>query len=198
MTSVGREKAQGAWNAPFGCRHLCGSVARLSRAAAVALAIAAPLGLVGCGASGFQPLYATGSNGQRTDARLAELDIGPVPGRMGQRLRNELIFERSAGGPVQAATKRLEIKLTESIFTTLIKADGNSTGQTFQVEVVYRVLDIKTAKVEHEGRSVARINFERVESVYANVRAREDAENRATRTIASDMKTRLAVHLSRT
>jgi LPS-assembly lipoprotein len=153
-------------------------------------------GLTGCGSGGFQPLYATGSSGPAA-ARLAEVDIAPIPGRVGQRVRNDLVFDRSAAGDARAPSKRLEVKLTESLLTTLVQADGNSTGQTYQVEAVYRIVNTATNQPEYEGRSIARANFERFESVYANVRGREDAENRAAQTIANDIKTRLAVHLSR-
>ncbi len=162
-----------------------------------ALFVALAIGLGGCGTSGFQPLYATGANGERTDAKLAALDIAPVPGRVGQRIRNELLFNKSASGDPKPAVKRVEIKLTESLFTTLADTKGDSAGQTYQIEAVYRIVDIATSKVESEGRSVARANFERFQSIYANVRGREDAENRAAGVIANDLKTRLAVHLSR-
>jgi LPS-assembly lipoprotein len=160
------------------------------------LLLGSALALAGCGSSGFQPLYATGASGP-VSARLAELDIAPIPGRVGQRIRNELVFDRSSAGEARAPSKRLEVKLTESMLTTLVQADGNSTGQTYQVEAVFRIVDSATQKPEYEGRSIARANFERFESVYANVRGKEDAENRAAQTIANDIKTRVAVHLSR-
>ncbi len=161
-----------------------------------AIVVASTLGA--CGGGGFQPLYATGATGERTDARFAALDISPIPGRVGQRIRNDLVFERkSAAGELDKPTKRIEIKLTETVLTNGVQITGDSTSQTYQVEAVYRIVDIATGKVDGEGRSVARANFERFSAVYANVRAREDAENRAARVIASDVKTRLAVHLSR-
>jgi LPS-assembly lipoprotein len=161
-------------------------------------AIALCMSLSACGGAGFQPLYATGATGERTDARFAMLDISSIPGRVGQRIRNELVFERSSAAAEMAKpTKRVEVKLTESVLTNGVQISGDSTSQTYQVEAVYRVVDIASGKVDSEGRSVARANFERFSAVYANVRAREDAENRAARVIASDIKTRLAVHLSR-
>jgi LPS-assembly lipoprotein len=48
-----------------------------------------------------------------------------------------------------------------------------------------------------QGASHSRAPYERFESPYSNVRAREDAENRAARTISDDLKTRLAAYLSR-
>ena len=47
-----------------------------------------------------------------------------------------------------------------------------------------------------QGTSHARASFERFSSIYSNVRARDDAENRAAKTIAEDLKTRLAAYLS--
>jgi LPS-assembly lipoprotein len=65
------------------------------------------------------------------------------------------------------------------------------------VEASFRLIDSRTKRVVFEGTSHARAGFERFESIYSNVRAREDAENRAARTIADDLKTRLATYLSR-
>jgi LPS-assembly lipoprotein len=38
--------------------------------------------------------------------------------------------------------------------------------------------------------------FQRFESVFSNVRARKDAEDRAASTVADDLKSRLAAYLS--
>lgn len=198
---MGPNTARCAWAAACGpseTRVLRSLRRARSKQALAAFAIAFTSVLAGCGGSGgFQPLYGTGATGERTAAQLATLDIAPIPGRVGQRIRNDLIFERSAGGEAKAATKRVEIKLTESVITNGVQITGDSTSQTYQVEAVYRIIDIATGKVDGEGRSVARANYERFAAIYANVRAREDAENRAARVISSDLKTRLAVHLSR-
>ncbi len=162
-----------------------------------ALAATVAAGLAGCGSSGFQPLYATGPAGQSASERFAAVDFATIPGRIGQRIRNELIFDRSAGGPAQAPKHRLEVKISDSIITALAKIDGNSTSQIYQIEANFRLVDLQTQKVVFEGRSLGRTNFDRFESVYSNVRAREDAENRAAATIAADIRTRLAAYLSR-
>ena len=46
------------------------------------------------------------------------------------------------------------------------------------------------------GTSFARAGFERFESIFSNVRAREDAENRAARTLGDDLKSRLVAYLA--
>jgi LPS-assembly lipoprotein len=164
------------------------------RAAVAAAVLALPL--AGCGAGGFQPLYGSGVSGTASE-KLSNIDLAPIPGRVGQRIRNELLFDQSASGTSGKASKRLEVKLTESLLSSIVSIDGNSKGQIYQIEANYRLVDVATQKVEFEGRSIGRTSFDRVESVYSNVRAREDAENRAAVTIAADIRTRLAAHNSR-
>ena len=64
------------------------------------LALAAAVGpaLSGCG---FQPLYGSGTtaaNGARLSEAMTSVDITPIPGRVGQKVRNELIFANTGGG----------------------------------------------------------------------------------------------------
>jgi LPS-assembly lipoprotein len=47
-----------------------------------------------------------------------------------------------------------------------------------------------------QGSSQGRAGFERFTSIYSNVRAREDAENRAAKTVAEELKGRIAARLS--
>jgi len=64
--------------------------------ALVALAVGA-LALAGCG---FQPLYGsntTTANGTRLSEAMASVEVTPIPGRVGQKVRNELIFANTGG-----------------------------------------------------------------------------------------------------
>ena len=63
-----------------------------------ALALLA-LGLAGCG---LQPLYGSTASGSRLAAVMSSVDVAPVPGRVGQRVRNELIFENTGGSEAAA------------------------------------------------------------------------------------------------
>ncbi len=163
------------------------------------LALMLVLPLAACGANGsFQPLHGPTASGQHLDERLASISIATIPGRVGQRVRNELVFQRDHGGATApSAGQRLDVTLKESVTSTMIDRTGNTGSQIFQLEAQYRLVDTKTLKVVFEARSLGRAGFDRFESIYANVRAREDAENRAARTVASDIKTRLSTYLSR-
>lgn len=162
----------------------------------LALLVAATPALSACGSSGFQPLYARGP--ESVGQRLAQVDISPIPGRVGQRIRNELIFQHTGGGAAPAPVYRLNVVLREALHTTLVQTDGTSRGQIYLVEASFRLVDVKNPRrILFEGSSFARAAFERFDSIYSNVRAREDAENRAAVTIAEDLKTRVATFLSK-
>lgn len=148
--------------------------------------------------TGFHPLHASSDfGGTGANERLAAVDIAPIPGRVGQRIRNELIFQSTGGGAPLPPEYRLEIAIRESVTSTLVKIDGNAAGQVYNVDAAYRLIRIKDKIVVAEGRSYGRAGFERVTSIFANVRAREDAENRAAKTVGEELRTRLLAQLSR-
>lgn len=163
----------------------------------LSLLLAAAMALSACGdAAGFRPLYGAGASGN-VGEQLKQVDFSPIPGRVGQRIRNEMIFQTTGGGNALPPTHRLEVVLAENLTSTLVNVQGEAAGQVYSVQASFRLVDTKDKKVVFQGTAHARAGFERFESIYANVRAREDAENRAARTIADDLKTRLAAYLSR-
>jgi LPS-assembly lipoprotein len=164
---------------------------------AVGLVALTGAALAACGDTGFRPLYAPSAAGVVAGERLKEVDFAPIPGRVGQRIRNGLIFQSTGGGSAAPPQYRFEVVLHENLTSTLVNVRGVVAGGVYQVQASFRLIDSKAKKVVFQGTSHARAPFERFESIYSNVRAREDAENRAARTISDDLKTRLAAYLSR-
>ena len=181
-------------------REVIASTGRYGRSLRVAV-IAAGLGissiLAGCGSSGFQPMYASTSNGSLSQ-KLAAVKITTIPGRVGQRIRNELVFQTTGGGPKAAPKYRLDVTLTERVVSTLVNVEGDSASQIYSLDAKYTVIDASTAKPVFEGNSFGRAGFERYTSIFSNVRARQDAENRAATTVARDIRSQLEAFLSRT
>jgi LPS-assembly lipoprotein len=161
------------------------------------LLLAAPA-LTACSeGGGLRPLYGTTASGVGLEERFARVEFAPIPGRVGQRIRNELVFQSTGGaGTALAPSYRFEVVVKESVASTLVRSDGNAAGQVYNVNASYRLVNLKDKKVVFQGTSAARAGFERYQSVYSNVRAQEDAENRAARTISDEIKTRLAAYLS--
>lgn len=161
--------------------------------------IAAGPALAACGAGGFRPLHGSAEfGGSAVDAKLAQLDIAPMPGRVGQRIRNELLFQTNGGTAPAAPTHRLEVVLTESVSATLVQATGDATGSVYNLDASFRLIRTSDKIVVLQGKSYGRAGFERFRSIFANVRAREEAENRAASTVGQELKSRLSAYLATT
>jgi len=171
----------------------------LSRAIiAVAVAAIAGLGLSGCG---LQPLYGTNSttaSGARLTEAMAAVDVQPIPGRVGQKVRNELIFANTGGGQAAPPRYKLTIALKERDIQQLVQVTGNAQGQVYQLQATYRLVDIASGKVIHQGSAISRAPYTRFQEVFANVRARYDAEDRAAKTVSESIKSQLASYLATT
>lgn len=154
----------------------------------------------GCGAdsTGFRPLYGSAAvGGANASEKLKTVDIAPIPGRVGQRIRNELIFQTTGGGAPEPPQYRLDIAIRESVSSTLVTIEGEANAQVYNLDASYKLIRIADKAVVAEGKSYSRAGFERMKSIFSNVRAREDAENRAARTVGEELRTRLLAILSR-
>ncbi|MEM7398010.1 MAG: hypothetical protein AAF354_03615 [Pseudomonadota bacterium] len=166
----------------------------------VALAVAALAGLLlaGCG---FQPLYGTNSttaSGARLTEAMAAVDVQPIPGRVGQKVRNELIFANTGGGQAAPPRYKLSIALKERDIQQLVQVTGSAQGQVYQLQATYKLTDIASGRVIHEGKAISRAPYTRFQEVFANVRARYDAEDRAAKTVSDSIKSQLASYLATT
>ena len=156
----------------------------------------APL-LSACGGSGFSPLYGSlGAQGGTVSERLASVDIAPIPGRVGQRIRNELIFGTTGGANKVTPAYRLEIAVRETVTSALVEREGEARAKVYNIDATFRLIELSSNQVAFEGRSFGRAGYERFNSIFSNVRARKDAEDRAADTVATDLKTRLSAYLA--
>ena len=170
----------------------------IARVVATSVCLSIAVLAAGCAdSSGFKPLYGSSAvGGAGANERFAALDVAPIPGRVGQRIRNELIFQSCGGGVPPPSEYRLEVAIRESVSSTLVKVDGNASGQVYNLDASFRLVRIADKSIVAEGKSHGRAGFERLTSTFANVRAREDAENRAARTVAEELRSRLMAYLS--
>ncbi len=159
----------------------------------VAMAVIAPL-LAGCG---FQPMYAETSAGVQLDDVMRTVSVATIPGRVGQRIRNELIYASTGGGYSDAPRYRLEIAIRESVQDTFVARTGEAEGRAYQLTAAFKLIRIDDETVIVSGQSVSRASYDNLDSTFADIRARRDAENRAARTVADDIETRVAMALSR-
>jgi LPS-assembly lipoprotein len=150
--------------------------------------------LAGCG---FQPLYGgTTAGGAKLAEVMAGVDITPIPGRVGQKLRNELIFSTTGGGNPAPTRYRVDIVVKESVTDQLVEITGDATGQIYQLDATFKLVNSGNGQVVYQGKAISRAPYNRFQEIFANVRARYDAENRAARTVADSIRTQLAAYLA--
>ena len=169
-------------------------ISRRSAIAAFSLVLLGPV-LSGCG---MQPLYGSAAvtGGTGVGDKLAAIDIKEIPGRVGQVVRNELVFKTTGGGEAAAPLYRLEIALRESAQSTLVEIEGDAKGLVFALNADFKLIRAEDNSVLMTGKAQGRAAYQKVESIFANIRARKDAEDRAAKTIADSIRTRIAAHLS--
>ncbi|WP_041320591.1 hypothetical protein [Hyphomicrobium denitrificans] len=163
------------------------------------VAVLCILGGCGDGSTGFRPLYGSAAlGGAATQEKLATVDVAPIPGRVGQRIRNELIFQTTGGGKPATPQYRMDIAIRESVISTLVMVNGNAGGQIYSIEASYNLIRLSDKSVVASGKSYGRASFDRVTSIFANVEARQNAENRAAESVGEELRTRLLAILSTT
>ena len=166
------------------------------RSHALIAALCAGLAALALGGCGFQPLYGgTTAGGARLSEEMKTVSITPIPGRVGQKLRNELIFYTTGGGAGAPTRFKLDIVIKESVTDQLVQITGDATGQIYQLDATFKLVD-DHGKVLLQGKGISRAPYNRFQEIFANVRARYDAENRAARTVAESIRTQVAAYLA--
>lgn len=165
---------------------------------AMSLAIAGLVG--GC----FQPLYASRSvtGGPAVGEQLRSVDVAPIKGTIGNtegrlavEMRNALIYELTGGAGASVPTHRLNMQFTilrqqVIVDITTSRPDVEQSG----VNATYSLTEIASGKVVVTGQAFARVSYDAPgqEQRFARARGARDAESRAVKVIAEDVRTRLA------
>ncbi len=172
-----------------------------SRIARLVLSLALGGLVAGC----FQPLYASRSatDGSTVADRLRSVEVGQIKNvtngtpeaRIAAELRNALIFELNGGAPAYAPTHRLEMQMTTLrqqviVDVTTSRPDVEQAGIT----MTYTLVELASGRPVVTGQTFSRVSYDNPgqEQRFARARGRRDAENRAGKVIAEDVRSRLA------
>lgn len=170
---------------------------RSRRSVVGGIAALAGLLVAGCGGTGFQPLHGATASGNDLPTTLASIDVVPIPGRVGQQLRNELLFQAQGGSGATGSEYELQIAIRESVRQIIVQRDGDSQGETYRITSEFKLINNADKTVVLTGNNHAQAAYRKFDSIYANLRARRDAENRAAKDSARAIATRIAAFLSR-
>ncbi|MCF6322417.1 MAG: hypothetical protein L3J32_11715 [Rhizobiaceae bacterium] len=146
----------------------------------------------------FQPLYAPSANYAASGAlaELSQVSVREVDSRVGQQVRNHLLFLINGGN--ESPNPRYEARLQISSFSRNTAAQASlrdTTAGYTTVTTSYSLIDTSTGKRIAGGTRKAVASFDRTSQVFANQRAVRDAENRAGKAVAEQIRLAIASDL---
>jgi len=171
---------------------------RIVRAVA-ALAIAALAG--GC----FQPLYGEHSptgNGPVLRDQLSAVEVlqieapkGTDESRLAVEIRNALLFDLTGGSAAASSTHRLKIAMSSTRASIIVDVNTSRPDvENYGINATYTLTEIATGKIVVTGTTFARVSYDipGQEQRYARVRGLRDAELRAAKVVADNIRSRLS------
>lgn len=158
------------------------------------LVVAALTLLAGCN---IRPLYGTVGASAPAQEELAAIDIEPAKTRVEQVLRNELIFMFQRGGEAAPTRYRLKMILNQSESAVAVEELADvPAAYLLQITASFVLTDAATGQTLLTGSTFANASYDFSSQRFANLRAAEDAEDRAAKTIADDIRTRIAAYFA--
>ena len=151
------------------------------------------LGPAGCG---FGPMYAKGG-GDKTGigADLADIRIGPIKDRVGQKLRNALVQKITPQGEPGDFRYTLTIVLTESASDLGYRRDSFATLGNLTMSAGFTLQGDGVGIASGSANTVA--SFDYLGPRYASVATERDAEDRAITQLADDIRSQVAAAITR-
>ena len=148
-----------------------------------------------------RPVYAPAGSaavgtGTPMITELASVAIETRTDRLGQALTNELIFQLRGGAAALTPKYSLHLILTERISDLAIRArEGVPVAKLVSLTVTYTLTEIATGGVVTSDNVYTTNSFDTGSQRYANLRAQQDAEDRAAKVLAADIRLRLSAAL---
>jgi LPS-assembly lipoprotein len=174
--------------------------AALGRLGRLALVMALAGATAGC----FQPMYGqlSPTGGPGISEILSGIDVvqidapkGTSEARLAVELRNELLFGFTGGPASGAPTYKLKIGLTSSRQQVIVDLTASRAEvENYGLDASYTLVEIATGKTVVTGTTFARVSYDIPGQVqrFARIRGLRDAESRAAKVIADQIRSRLA------
>lgn len=147
----------------------------------------------------FRPLYGPTASGAPLQEKLSQVQVDMPEGPQGQErfghyLRSELIFNLDGSGQNDVPKSyKLQISTSESVQgTTIDVVSGRANTAVLNGAANFKLTTIDGKTVLLAGVEHASATYYRDEQRFANVRAARDADIRVAKTIAENLKQRLA------
>ena len=171
---------------------------RFAARGAVLFALCGLLG--GC----FEPMYAqkTLAGGPALQQRLATVGVLPIPAstgtyqaRIAVELQNALAYDLTGGQGQIGKAYDLKISVLPQVQSVIVDiTTARPDMQQFGLTASYVLIEVATGKAVLSSSTFARVSFDNPgqQQRFANARGQRDAETRAAKVIADNIKARLA------
>lgn len=149
----------------------------------------AAAGVTGCT---VRPLMAPPAGPGEATPALSSVAIAPVGTRYAQEVRNHLIFLFNGGsGTPENARYTLDLSVTRSTSAAAriqVRTENEPTAETLTMSARYRLSDSASGAQVGSGTRSITASYDVPRQEYAARRAQRDAENRAARELAEQLR----------
>src|SRR5512146_3302839 len=166
--------------------------------------LAAIMAVAGMTAGCFQPMYGdkTVNGGPGIAERLSSVDVQPIDApngtrlsRVGVEVRNNLLFGLTGGGGAAASQYKLNIRLASTQSQVIVDINtARPDIQDYGIDATYTLTALRSGKQLIAGQTFSRVSYDipGQQQRFAGDRGLRDAENRAAKSIADSIRSRLA------
>ncbi len=172
--------------------------------------LVATLGVAASAGGCFQPLYADrtldGSAGPGLRGALGAVDVKQIEAskasdeaRLAVEIRNALIFDLTGGGPPPRPAYNLVIRMSSTVADIIVDTTTTRPSiENYGINATFTLTEIASQKAVVTGQTFARVSYDipGQEQRFARMRGLRDAETRAAKVIADNIRSRLASYFA--
>jgi LPS-assembly lipoprotein len=169
--------------------------------------LAATLAVAACAGGCFQPLYADRSvdGGPGLRNALGAVDVKQInvsksgDARLAVEIRNALLFDLTGGGAGARPAYSLTITMGSTVADIIVDTTTTRPAiEDYGINASYVLTEIASGKPVVTGQTFARVSYDipGQEQRFARMRGLRDAETRAAKVIADNIRARLASYFA--
>lgn len=144
-------------------------------------------------ACGFRPLY--GEAGGADAKTLASVSIAQIKDRSGQKLRNFLLERMAPNAGARESKYTLNVELTENKSELNIRKDESATRANLSISAKFTLTNVAGGGGIFKGTILSTNSYNVLGSDFATLSAENDARNRSLRSLAEEIRLRVATAL---
>jgi len=141
-------------------------------------------------------MYATNTSSSDVPDDLSAIKIDLIANRTGQQLHNHLLDLLTPRGRPAKPLYVLKVTLRERKREVAVKSTGLATRTNVTVNAKYALVSAATGELLTNGSARAFSSYNLTDSEFSNLTAEKDTLSRATRLIATDIRSRLGAYFS--